>query len=125
LEKLFEPFVFGRGQGNGDDVIDMDREYDSAGGGLAAIDAPFTLHLFEAPLSDGAVEGLIPYMTGLFHPIDALHQAHDPLRLVRALETGRLLHIHCLIQRQDAMKESSFDVELLDVPVKGSPNVED
>jgi hypothetical protein len=63
------------------------------------------------------------HMRGLFHAINALHQAHDPILLTGFLETGKSFHEHGLSLREDAMKEGRFNVDVLDVPVKDSSNV--
>ena len=71
------------------------------------------------------MEGLVPNSAGLLHPINAFHQVHDPLLLSQDFKSRRLLHKHGFILGKYAMKESGFDVELLQFPIEGGSDVQD
>ena len=58
---------------------DVNRKNEGACRGIAAIYAPLGLETFEAHFRDCFVKGLIQDPARLFHTIDTLHQAHDPL----------------------------------------------
>ena len=57
----------------------------------------------------------VPNVAGLSHAVDAFQELPDPVFLSRNFKTSRLLHVHSLVQGQNTVKESGFDVELLDI----------
>ena len=59
---------------------------------------------------------LVPDAACLSHAIDAFQELPDPVFLSRNFETSRLFHVHSFIGGQNTVKESGFDVELLDIP---------
>ena len=102
----------------------MDSEDNCPGGRLTLVDAPFAWHSLEAPLFDSFVKSLVPYAAGLFHAIQAFHEVHDPVFFARGFEATWLFHEHGLIGGEDAVKESSFDIKMLEVPIKGGGKME-
>jgi hypothetical protein len=54
----------------------------------------------------------------LLHSVDALVEPHHPIFLSRLFKAGGLFKEHAFPIREDAVKESGFDIELLDVPVQ-------
>ena len=125
VELGFETVVlFGDG-GYGNDVIHVDGKDDGTLGGGAMVNAPFARSTLETPLADCKVKRMVPDATGLLHAINAFHEFHDPRLFAGCFETGRLLHEHHLGFGEDAMKESCFDVVLLDVPIKGSSDMKE
>jgi hypothetical protein len=77
----------------------------------------------EAPAAHGIMEGFVPDMTSLFHAIDTLYKLHNPAFLARFLKAEGLFHVINFFRGEYTMKECSFDVELMDVPTKGSDEV--
>jgi hypothetical protein len=90
----------------------------------AMVYAPFTHKSPEAHLSDGFVERLIPDTARLFHAIKTFHETHDPIFFPWRLEARRLFYEDRLGVRQDTMQEGRFYVDVLDIPVEYSSNVE-
>lgn len=78
----------------------------------------------ETPAFDGLVERLVPNVACLFHAIEAFYELHNPVLFARCFKAMRLFHEHGFIGREYAMEEGCFDVEVLDVPVKGGSEVE-
>ena len=119
LELIPESCVLLRGISHGENIIHMDSKNYGSLRGTADIDAPIapSWNACEAPFNHSFVEGLVPTVANLAHSVNALHQAHDPLFLSRRLEPGGLFHIRGFIAGEDAMEESGFDVEVLNVPL--------
>ena len=67
---------------------------------------------------------MIPDTTGLLHAIDAVHELPHPVFLARLFKARWLLHVSDLVFRQDAIEESSFDIELVEIPTQGHCKVE-
>ena len=70
------------------------------------------------------MKSLVPDTTCLLHAVEAFHKAHDPVFFARGFEAAWLFHEHRFIGREDAVKESSFDIEMLEVPVESGSEVE-
>jgi len=76
----------------------MDAEDDCASGRLANVHTPLTFQSLETPLGHGSMQGLIPYVGGLFHAVYTLQQLPYPIFLAGALKAGGLLHKHAFIR---------------------------
>ena len=88
------------------------------------VDAPFICYVTETPGLDSFIKCMIPDVTGLLHAIDAAHEFPHPVLLARFLKTRQLLHVSNLIFGQDTIEESSFDIELVEIPIQGCCKVE-
>jgi hypothetical protein len=71
------------------------------------------------------MECFIPDPARLLHAIYALFELHYPPLLPWLLEAGRLFHICGLICGKNVVKESSLNIELLKIPVKGGRKMKD
>ncbi len=63
------------------------------------VNAPFVSHPLESPVGYRFVEGLIPDLASLFHPVDALLQSPDPVLLTRFLKARGLFHVSGFLRR--------------------------
>jgi len=123
--KLFaESISFVYRRGRRDNVIDVEDKYGRASRRLSVIYTPFARQSDEVPTLRSLVEGLVPYTAGLFHPVYAFEQFHDPVFFSLGLEARRLLEVHGFIVRENTVKERGLNVELVNVPVKGCGDVE-
>jgi hypothetical protein len=93
-------------------------------GRLSTVDAPLVSEMLEAELSDCFMEGLVPYAACLLHAVKTFHETHYPVLFSGGLKARWLFHIHSLILREDPMKKRSFNIDVLDVPVKHSGDME-
>ena len=82
------------------------------------VDTPFICYVMETPGLDSFIKCMIPDATGLLHAVDAAHEFPHPVLLARFLKARQLLHVSNLIFRQDTIEESSFDIELVEIPIQ-------
>ena len=88
------------------------------------VDAPFIRDMMETPRSDCVIKCMIPDVAGLFHSIDAAHELPNPVFFSRLFKPRWLLHVSDFVIGQDTIEESSFDIELMEVPSQGHHKVE-
>ena len=88
------------------------------------VDIPFICYMTEIPGPDSFIKCMIPDVTGLLHAVDAAHESPHPVFLARLFKAGWLLHVSNLIFGQDAIEESGFDIELVEIPTQGHHKVE-
>jgi hypothetical protein len=67
---------------------------------------------------------LVPYAAGLLHTIDAFVQLHHPILSSGGFKSRWSFKEHSLVFREDAVKESGLDVELVDFSIERHHNME-
>src|SRR6266567_7975375 len=103
----------------------MESEDGGSGVGHTLVNTPFIFHSLETPFSDSLMECVVSNLTHLLHSINAFIKLYNPIFLTQLLKAERLFYVSHFIRGKDAIKEGSFDVELLKIPVKCSSNMED
>ena len=64
-------------------------------GSLSAVNTPFTDETLKTEVGNCFMKGFVPYAAGLFHTVEAFHEAHYPVFLSRGFKTGWLFHVDC------------------------------
>jgi hypothetical protein len=120
----FKGGIFFGGSGCGNNVINMYSKDGYTHVSLSVVNTPFVGKLFKSHFRNCFVKGKVSHVACLFHTIETLHEFHHPVTFTWFLKPRRLLHIDCFIFWKDTVEESSFDVKVLDIPIKSSNDVE-
>ena len=84
------------------------------------IDTPLFEKMFEAETNHHLVERDVPDPTSSLHAVETFVKFPYPVRFARFLEARRLFNKNCFRLGKNPMKEGSFEVKMLDIPVKDS-----
>lgn len=87
------------------------------------IDTPFISQASESHVYNRLMESKVPDPACLFHAIKAFVEAPDPVFFTRFFEARGLLDENSFRFREDPVEESSFNIEVLYIPVKDSSDV--
>jgi len=113
----FEKVVFFAQGRDRNSVVNVNSEKCNSSLRFIIINAPLVDKATEAQFNHCLMECEVPYSACLLHSIKTLHELPYLILFTTFLESWGLFHEDSFQFRENSMKESCFNVKVLDIPV--------